>query len=295
MNPPDPGGLAIAFDFDGTLINSGLDKGIHIMCAVWIAFLENDLGGYLHPTEPEADVRRMLSAYINYPGAPRFQQLSATVNSLVNDRPEAFDEEDLRSLPLGIRDNYAGLKEVYNRVYSALNDTAAEHYWKPFADVKRILPELARRFDLYIASGVTQDLIFKDLERHDFDTGLFLGIYGGDTAGGSDKAFLLKKIRNMGYSDVLFVADSNRDLLYAGEAGVRFFRIRENADFLRLRDELAVGIPDETSSWTYTAGELDFFSSKTVDILRDSIIPGRKDSYGKDFCREVTALIHRKD
>lgn len=281
---------AVAFDFDGTLIDSGLDKGIHIMCASWIAFLENGLEDYLNQAEPEEDVRKMLAAYVKYPGAPRFQQLSAVVNSLVNADPSALDEGDLSALPLRVGEKYPGLKDVYNRVYSALNDTAAELYWKPFPVVKKILVELAESFDLYIASGVTQHLIMEDLKRHDFDAGLFMGMYGGDTAGGSDKAFLLKKIRDRGYERVLFVADSNRDLLYAREAGAAFFRIRKNGDFLRLRSELAEGMPDEQSTWTYTDGELEFFSEKTTKIIREIILPGHTEDW-----RGMTEIIHRED
>ena len=47
---------------------------------------------YLNPDNPAGDVDVMLSAYLNYPGSPRFQQLSAIVNALVNGSSESVDD-----------------------------------------------------------------------------------------------------------------------------------------------------------------------------------------------------------
>ncbi len=271
---------AIAFDFDGTLINSGLDKGIHIMCAVWNAFFENNLTSYIHTDNVNIDVERMLEAYIKYPGAPRFQQLNALMNSLLHNNPVSFKEDDLSSLPGEVRKKYTSVKNSYNRTYSGLNNTAAELHWKPFPSVKGVLSELSRSFDLFIASGVTEDIIWDDLERHNFDVSLFKGVYGGNAKGGSDKADLLKKIKSYGYSEVLFTADSNRDLLYAQSAGTSFFRIKEDEDFVRLKNTLKKGVrekgktlPDEQSPWGYSEGELVFFFEKTKEAIETLILP----------------------
>lgn len=286
---------AIAFDFDGTLINSGLDKGIHIMCAVWIAFIENKLTPFLHMDNVDIDIERMLAAYIKYPGAPRFQQLNALMNSLIHNNPVSFKEDDLSFLPGEVREKYTSLKNSYNRAYSGLNNTAAELHWKPFPSVKEVLLELSRSVDLFIASGVTEDIIREDLERHNFDVSLFRGVYGGNAKGGSDKADLLKRIKGFGYSEVLFVADSNRDLLYAHTAGTSFFRIREDDDFVRLKNSLKKAVieggedfPDEQSPWSYSEEELHFFFEKTKSVIQTLILPDRDYDY-TDIC----TLIHR--
>ncbi len=283
---------AIAFDFDGTLINSGLDKGIHIMCAVWNAFIENNLLDFIHTDKVEIDVKRMLDAYIQYPGAPRFQQLNALINSLIYNKPIAFQEEELSSLPAELQKKYPEVKNSYNRVYSALNNTAAEIHWKPFPSVKQVLKDLSKSYDLHIASGVTEDLIWEDLRRHGFNSQLFSGVYGGNSKGGADKAELLKYIKKLGYSEVLFVADSNRDLLYAQTAGTRFFRIKNNEDFIRLKNELNTadqsGLPDEQEPWSFTDSELQFFFVKTKQILENIVLAQTGYSY-KDICDHINS------
>ena len=284
------GAPAIAFDFDGTLIDSGLDKGIHIMCAVWSAFKLNGLGHYLHEDDIRTDIDLMLTAYVKYPGAPRFQQLSALANSLIHHIPSSIDEDKLEVLPDEIRERYSQIKASFNHTYSRLNDTAAALYWKPFPLVHSTLRRLVGKHDLYIASGVTEDLLFEDLERHSFDRQLFRGIYGGNKSGGSDKAELLHTIQAKGYPDVLFVADSNRDLLYAQQAGARFFRIRKNRDFIRLAKSLEQGLPDEQETWSYTPDELDFFFRKTGTIIRMVLRKGDYKNYKK-----MTEIIHDSD
>jgi len=278
---------AIAFDFDGTLINSGLDKGIHIMYAVWSAFRENGIGHYLHPEDIKTDIDRMLAAYILYPGAPRFQQLSALSNSLINQEADSVDEADLSVFPDDAAAVYPNIKSSYNRIYSRLNDTAAELYWRPFPAVPETLRKLAQSLDLYIASGVTEDLLFGDLERHSIDKNLFRGIFGGNLRGGADKAELLRGIRDRGYPGLLFVADSNRDLIYARQAGACFFRIRENEDFNRLTRSLENRLPDETENWTFTTEELDFFRRKTQTILQSILMTERYEDY-----KMITGIIH---
>ena len=282
---------ALAFDFDGTLIDSGLDKGVHIICAVWGAFRENGLDEYLHPASLEIDIARMVAAYLEYPGAPRFQQLSALTNSLIHNDTRALEEHELSTLPSAVFRVYPGLKESYNSIYSGLNNSAAARYWKPFAAVPAVLERLSRNHDLYIASGVTEELLRDDFERHSLNTGLFQGIYGGNASGGSDKGDLLRAIKGCDYPALLFIGDSNRDLLYAKEAGAAFFRIRENSDFLRLEELLSTGVPDEPDPWEFTDGEKAFLHEKSFAVIRRFLTGSSFYRNSNQSYDEMTAMI----
>jgi hypothetical protein len=70
---------AIAFDFDGTLVHSGVDKCVHIMYAAYAACATTAFRCFLRCGDPGRDVERLLRALLRYPGAPRFQQLAAGV------------------------------------------------------------------------------------------------------------------------------------------------------------------------------------------------------------------------
>ena len=251
---------AIAFDFDGTLIQGGLDKSIHIMFSSWMACFHTRYRRYINPDDPSHDVDSMLSAYVKYPGSPRFQQLSAIVKALVNG--------NLASADKSLQREYPKVKELYNNKYSALNLIAAEKYWKPFPAIKETLQILYQSYDLYIASGVTEDILRNDIDHHHFDRSLFRGIYGGNLKGGSDKGSILKKIKQSGYEDILFIGDSSKDLEYAIEAGVKFFRIKENNDYLRLLSEIRENFPDIKKRWFYTKHEINFFRKKTLFLLQ---------------------------
>lgn len=251
---------AIAFDFDGTLIQGGLDKSIHIMFSSWMACFHTRYRRYINPDDPSHDVDSMLSAYVKYPGSPRFQQLSAIVKALVNG--------NLASADKSLQREYPKVKELYNNKYSALNSIAAEKYWKPFPAIKETLQILYQSYDLYIASGVTEDILQNDIDHHHFDRSLFRGIYGGNLKGGSDKGSILKKIKQSGYEDILFIGDSSKDLEYAIEAGVKFFRIKENNDYLRLLSEIRENFPDIKKRWFYTKHEINFFREKTLFLLQ---------------------------
>lgn len=262
---------AIAFDFDGTLVRTGLtglDKGIHIMYATYVACQECGFRRYLHPEAPEQDVARMLRAYLCYPGAPRFQQLAALVNCLVNDCPQAVADAAGLKVEATLQAEYEGVRRRYNGLYSALNDTAAARYWAPFPSVKSTLTALARDFDLYVASGVTQDILEADLKHHGFDVALFQQIRGGNTTGGSDKGEILADIRGKGYADVLFVADATLDQQYAKRAGTRFYRIRCDEDYPRLMELLRQGFPDQQEPWDYSPDDRRIFSAKALHLVR---------------------------
>jgi len=260
---------AIAFDFDGTLIQGGLDKGIHILCSSWMACYNTGYRKYLNPDNPAQNIDIMVTAYFNYPGSPRFQQLSSIVNALVNGIPWSVKNPADLKVDTNLQAEYPKVKELYNSNYNALNSVSAEKYWKPFPAVKEALKTLYPSYDLYIASGVTEDILQGDVDHHHFDRSLFKGIYGGNRDGGSDKGSLLGKIKSLGYKDILFVGDATKDLEYAVEADVKFFRIKENNDYLRLLSDIRDDyFPDEKTMWSYTEEEKDDVRKKALYLLQ---------------------------
>jgi phosphoglycolate phosphatase-like HAD superfamily hydrolase len=258
---------AIAFDFDGTLVQSGSDKCVHIMYAAYVACAATGFRRFLHPGDPGRDVERLLHGLRRYPGAPRFQQLGALVNSLAHDRPVAVEAPAGLEVPAEVAGEYQRVRTTYDAVYTALNDAAAAKYWRAFPTALEVIPRLAADFDLYIASGVPQDLLEADLTRHGFDPHDFQGIWGANRQGGADKAELLGRIAARGYRDVLFVGDATRDLEYAQAAGVKFFRVVGPEDFPRLAALVRTGFPDRAEPWTWTVAEEAFFRAKTRRLI----------------------------
>ena len=258
---------AIAFDFDGTLVHSGSDKCVHIMYAAYVACAATGFRRFLHPGDPGRDVERLLRGVLRYPGAPRFQQLAALVNSLVHDRPVAVEAPAGLEVPPELAAEYQRVRTTYDAVYTALNDAAAARYWTAYPTALEVIPRLAADFDLYIASGVPQDLLAADLVRHGFDRCHFQDIWGANRQGGADKAELLGRITARGYRDVLFVGDATRDLEYAQAAGVKFFRVEGPEDFPRLAALVRTEFPDRAEPWTWTAAEEEFFRSKTRHLV----------------------------
>ena len=259
---------AIAFDFDGTLVRSGSDKCVHIMYAAYVACAATGFRRFLHPGDPGGDVERLLRGVLRYPGAPRFQQLTALVNSLVHDRPVAVEAPAGLEVPPELAAEYQCVRTTYDAVYTALNDAAAATYWTAYPTALEVIPRLFADFDLYIASGVPQDLLEADLARHGFDRCHFQGIWGANRQGGADKAELLGRIVARGYRDVLFVGDATRDLEYAQAAGVKFFRVEGPEDFPRLAALVRTGFPDRPDPWTWPAAEEEFFRSKTRRLVK---------------------------
>ncbi len=255
---------AIAFDFDGTLIQVWLDKGVHIMYSSWFSCAECGLGEILRPDDLGRDVDRMVRAYLAYPGAPRFQQLAAIVNSLANDAPKAVSDPVDFGLRGELTARYPSVRDRYNEVYSRLNNIAAERYWGVYPSAKATLKELARDHDLYVTSGVTEDILQEDFDKHGFDRALFQGVWGANPSGGADKAALLRSIRDKGYEDVLFVGDSNQDQDYALTAGVNFFRIKDNDSYGELLGQVRDGkLPHQPEPWDYTPEQVEFLRVKT--------------------------------
>jgi phosphoglycolate phosphatase-like HAD superfamily hydrolase len=277
---------AIVFDFDGTLIRGGPDKGIHLMYASWVACYESGFREFLHPDVLDEDVDRLLRAYLNYPGAPRFQQFTAFMNSLINDDPTSVDDLTELHIHQELQQRYEDVRNSYNSIYSSLNDAAAKKYWRPFASVKNVLSVLAKSYDLYIASGLPQQFLEQDFAYHSFDRALFLGIFGSDTRGGSNKGEILKKIKAKGYSEMLFVGDSTKDLEYACIANVHFFRIKDDFDYHRLLNILPKGMPDEKQPWTFTKKEVEFLR-KTTRYLLETYYSGKPMS-----SEEITDFIN---
>ncbi len=279
---------AIVFDFDGTLVCGRQDKGTHLMYSAWVACYESGFREFLHPDALSEDVDRLLRAYLTCHGAPRFQQLTVFVNALINNMPVAFKTPAELNISQGLQARYEDVRTTYNAVYSSLNDAAAETYWRPFPSVKDTLGSLAENYDLYIASGLPQDLLKQDFVYHDFDHAHFLSIFGSNTTGGSDKGDILKRIKAQGYKEMLFVGDSTTDLGYASAAHVNFFRIQKDADFQRLLSMVPEGMPNEDQHWTFTPGEVDFFK-RTATYLIEAYCSGKSLS-----AKEMTDFINNE-
>ena len=261
---------AIVFDFDGTLIyggREGQDKGIHLMYSSWVACYESGFREFLHLNALHEDVDRLLRAYLKYHGAPRFQQLTVFLNALINNIPDAVDDPEALKLSHELQARYKDVRESYNRVYSSLNDAAAQKHWGPFRSVKSALRELARDYDLYIASGLPQNILEEDFTHYDFDPALFVEIFGSDARGAADKSIILRKIKTRGYEKMLFLGDSTTDLKYATKAEVHFFRIKEDSDYQRLLSILPERMPDEQQTWAYTGEDIERFKQATTYLL----------------------------
>jgi phosphoglycolate phosphatase-like HAD superfamily hydrolase len=268
---------AIAFDFDGTLVHSGSDKGVHIMYSVYAACAATGFRRFLHPHDPGRDVERLLRGLLQHAGAPRFQQLAALLNSLIHDRPVAVEAPEGLHLESDLAAEYDSVRRTYDATYTGLNDAAARKYWRAYPAALDTLPKLAADFDLYIASGVPTDVLEDDLARHGYDRRLFQGIWGADRQGGADKAEILRRIKARGYRELLFVGDANRDLDYARTAGVKFFRIRIPEDFRRLALLVRRGFPNQTEPWTWSETDKAFFRSKTRRLI-EALLDGRPPS-----------------
>lgn len=258
---------AIAFDFDGTLVSSGLDKCVHVMYAAYVACAATEFRRFLHPRDPDRDVERLLRGVLPYPGAPRYQQLAALVNSVINDRPIIVEAPAALGVAPALAAEYDALRNTFNATYSGLNAAAAGAYWKAYPTALAAIPRLALDFDLYVASGVPQELLEADLVGHGYDPSHFRGIWGANPRGGADKAELLGRIRTLGYRDVLFVGDAARDLEYAQAADVKFFRIAVADDFIRLEAIVRQGFPDRPEPWPWTDDEIEFLRAKARYLI----------------------------
>jgi phosphoglycolate phosphatase-like HAD superfamily hydrolase len=265
---------AIAFDFDGTLVHSGHDKNVHVMYAAYLACARTGYRRFLRPEAPGQDVARLLKALLPYPGAPRFQQLAALLNGLIHDRPVIVDAPAGLQLEPALAAEYETVRQAFNAAYSALNEAAAVKYWKAYPTALETMPRLATDFDLYIASGIPQEILEADLARHGYDRRHFQAVWGANPQGGADKSELLQRIKARGYRDVLFVGDATKDLEYAQAAGVKFFRYEKLEDFPRLAEFARGDFPDGAEPWTYSASDIAFFRDKTLQLV-EALLAGR--------------------
>ena len=131
---------AIAFDFDGTLVHSGFDKGVHIMYAAYAACAASRFRRFLHPHDPGRDLECLLRGLLQYPGAPRFQQLAALLNSLIHGRPVAVEVPEGLDLDPDLAAEYDTVRRTYDATYTALNDAAAGKYWTVALGTRRLVP-----------------------------------------------------------------------------------------------------------------------------------------------------------
>lgn len=265
---------AIAFDVDGTLVQTGHDKNVHVMHAAYVACWRTGFRRFLHPEDPGRDVERLLAGILPYPGAPRFQQLTALLNALIHDRPVIVEAPAGLGLEPALAAEYETVRQTFNTVYTALNDAAAAKYWTAYPTALETIPRLTVAFDLFIASGIPQDILEADLAQHGYDRRDFQAVWGTDPQGGADKAEFLQRIRARGYRDVLFVGDATLDLEYARAAGVKFFRVAGSEDFPRLAALVQGEFPDQREPWSWSDTDLAFFRGKARHLI-DALLAGQ--------------------
>jgi len=277
---------AIVFDFDGPLVGSGRDKSIHILFSAYVSCWETCFKKFLHPENPEIDLEKMLKGLKNYPGAPRFQQLSAIISCLVRDKPEAVQSPAELGIDSHLQQQYKKLQEKYNEYYSSLNKAAAKKFWKVLEGVKEIIEKFSKDYDLYVASGIIQEILEKDFEHHGFDKKYFAGIMGSNTTGDIDKSVILKKIKEKGYKDILFIGDSRKDFEYARKAGVKFFKVKTSDDYKRLLKQMKQTFPDEQDVCEFSEEEIKLIKSKVLALMK-LYASGNRPTYD-----EITTFIN---
>lgn len=277
---------AIVFDFDGPLVGSGKDKAVHILFSAFVACWDTGFRRFLHPDNVEIDIEKMLKGLIKYPGAPRFQQLSAIVSCIVRGIPEAVKDPRELGIDENLSREYEKLKIRYNQFYSGLNDAAARLFWKPLEGIKQVIDEFSKDYDLYVASGIIQEILEKDFDHHGFDRKHFCGIFGSNQAGDIDKASILKKIKDKGYTDVLFIGDSKKDFEYARQAGVKFYRVKSADDYKILLKEIKKGFPDQSEVYEFSENEISEIKSMIIKLAR-TYIEGKRLSF-----QEITTFIN---
>jgi phosphoglycolate phosphatase-like HAD superfamily hydrolase len=144
--------FAVAFDFDGTLIDSKeikLNSYLQAFAAVF-------------NTGPEAE-RTILASSRRTAGANRFIQLQDTLESL---GLTATDEQ----------------KETWSKTYSAFNGRAMAHI-PEFPSVRSTLAELkGKGYRLFAASGILEEEFQRELERRKLKD-FFILAEGGDKPG----------------------------------------------------------------------------------------------------------------
>jgi phosphoglycolate phosphatase-like HAD superfamily hydrolase len=186
-------GLAVVFDFDGTLIDSRDVKTQNYLRAVETIF----------QTPLDARTAIIQSCERNS-GANRFIQLSDTLEVL---GLTATDEQ----------------KEAWSKCYSAFNSTSLAEI-PEFPSVRPVLLELkGKGVHLFAASGILEEEFLRELSRRKLFS-LFQKARGGDKPG------FLKYLKGQGYWPILFVGDTSYDQQAAEEAEVWFFKVENDED-----------------------------------------------------------------
>ena len=190
-------GFAVVFDFDGTLIDSKEVKTLNYLKAFEIVFR----------TKKEAK-EKIIKSCEKTSGANRFLQLSDTLEAL---DLTATDEQ----------------KDTWSRQYSSLNSKSLKKI-SEFPSVRSIFEELNKKgVKIFAASGILEEEFLHELSRRKL-TNFFLKAKGGDKLG------FLKSLKERGFWPILFVGDTVYDEKTAIEAGVLFFKIAKDSDFLDL-------------------------------------------------------------
>lgn len=202
---------AIAFDFDGTLIDTGEIK-IHN----YLQAFERIFGTGKGDREIiKASSRRTY-------GANRFDQLADTLASL---GLEATDEQ----------------KESWSHLYSSLNSKALVAV-PEFLSVREVLLKLKNAgFALFAASGILEEEFIGEMTRRKL-LDLFREAKGGDKLG------FLRSLKERGFRPILFVGDTEFDRKTAEEAGVRFYKVEKDSDIRALFGYVISLLEEETGS-----------------------------------------------
>ncbi len=210
MRPTGGKASAIVFDYDGTLIDT----------------METKAASYLHSVEavfctPPQTRARILASHRKTSGAHRFVQLDDTLAIL------------------GLTAT-AEQRERWNELYASLNREGLKGVTL-FPSVKNTLHTLREKgFALYAVSGIPEEEFLAELK----DKGLsdfFVEARGGD------KSEFLRSLKGRGIRILLFAGDTPFDERAAGEAGVPFYRVRNDRDirtlpaFIEIRGETGDG------------------------------------------------------
>ncbi|NIS59673.1 MAG: HAD hydrolase-like protein [Proteobacteria bacterium] len=202
---------AIAFDFDGTLIDTGEIK------------IDNYLQAFERIFGTGKGDREIIKASSRRTyGANRFDQLADTLASL---GLEATDEQ----------------KESWSHLYSSLNSKALVAV-PEFLSVREVLLKLKNAgFALFAASGILEEEFIGEMTRRNL-LDLFREARGGDKLG------FLRSLKERGFRPILFVGDTEFDRKTAEEAGVRFYKVEKDSDIRALFRYVISLLKEETGS-----------------------------------------------